>query len=611
VSDDIFTKRGIPLEIKEARPYTPWEVDDPAPVRAAYGGLGTNGLKFALDIAEQSPGYLIERYPPEGLGLEDIYPEFRPDNAVRTDRRRKWHQHVHEARTTGERDLSGKPPKGTPPEMLLAAEAPKRIPPKWGLSGKALRDHVNRGSIRYLLYDAAAGPLSGVDEARVTAALAAASEAALREVSNDSTQDELIEQVVAQSLKVGRPGVAVYGPVGVERKGIRTPPDQNPTEHCGIDRWDFHYHESWAKYVFPPSPLIDKTWTHDHQVKTRWHEHDLLTDRWLAKHIAAEHDGLAPARDWKHPHTRAREWSDGKLAEHLAKPAPAGHDGIDVDGEHTHTRRVKNKNSNLARRLDVHPLAMEKIRTAKVVFFVIEGCLKADSILAKGAAVFSVPSVSLWDCPELEAFAKTYLRDKEVVIVPDADWTDNQQVISQARLCRATLNRHGVARVHIAAPPVNGSGYPYRGKGVDDFLGDEGHGELGELQTVDFYLSPETKKAIDRLLERCTRTDQYVRDRTVLESMALFAGPTGRLPSSLGMVGRVIDIDRRLVGEAVKQLIAWGVLTTDDDLAIRRQYWSGLDWRYAPVIELAEPYRAQKDERRQLGDVVCGSLTTP
>jgi hypothetical protein len=254
---------------------------------------------------------------------------------------------------------------------------------------------------------------------------------------------------------------------------------------------------------------------------------------------------------------------------------------------------------------------MEKIRAAEVVFFVIEGCMKADSILAKGAAVFSVPSVSLWDCPELKRFTETYLNDKEVVIVPDADWAQKEQVISQTRLCHATLSRFGVGTVHIAAPPVDENGKPTRGKGVDDFLGKEGRGDLGELQTVDYVMSPETLEAIDRLVvQHCTRPDQATRNATVLESMAIFAGPTGVLPSSLGMVGRAMGLDRRRVGEAIKQLKIWGALTYDGDLAERRGYWSGkLEWPDAPPIIIAEQYRAQKDERRQLGDVVCGSFT--
>lgn len=356
MSEDIFTKRGISEEIWKARPYTRWETDDLDPVRAAYGGLGSAGLAFALRIAEQSPGYLIERFPPEGLGLDPIYPEFRPDNAVRTGWRR-WHQHVR-----------GNAQAGALWPMLL---------------GKPLSDHETRG-FGY-----------------------------------------------------------VYNADGfVEVK--RTP--KSPTDHLGINvpRSDFHYHEPWAKYVFPTAGRIDRTWTHDHRVK--WHDHEGYSDKWIARHVAAEHGGSEAAwHGQRHEHARA--WDEATPATHIAR----GHGAIDVDSEHLHTSRVKDKNSNLARRLDVHPAAMEKLRTAEVVFFAIEGCMKADAILAKGAAVFSVPSVSLWDCQELKAFVVAYLNGKEVVIVPDADWAANAQVVSQARLCHAALNRYGVARAHCRA----------------------------------------------------------------------------------------------------------------------------------------------------------------
>jgi hypothetical protein len=595
VPEDIFEKRGIPEEIWKARPYTPWKTDDLTPVRSAYGGLGKAGLAFALRIAEQSPGYLINRFPPEGLGLDPIYPEFRPDNAVITDDRPHRHLHLRDGMS---------PQKGI-------------VPARFVISGKSLRYHVNHGAIRYLLYDAAAGPLSGADEARVTAALAAAAEAALRKVSNDSRQDNLIEQIKALSLGVGRPGVAVYGPVG-EQQNIRTPPGQVVTEHCGMDCWYVHEHVSWAKYVFPIGDKVDETRWHDHHAI--WHDHEGRSDKWIAKHVAKQHFGSEAAwhgQEHRHPNSYDVVLGQRALARwhKLAVHIKYEHEGSDLDTEglHPHTWRVKDRSLNLARRLDVHPEAMKKIPTAEVVFFVIEGCLKADSILAKGAAVFSVPSVSLWDCKELKRFAETYLKDKEVVIVPDADWIDNREVVSQARLCHATLIRYGVARVHVAAPPVNWSGYPYRGKGVDDFLGIEGHGELEELQTLDHVLLPATKMAIDRLLERCTRSDQYSRNRDVIESMAIYAGPTGELPSSLGMVGRAMGLDGERVREAVGQFMAWGALSCEDggDLSSRRGYWTGeLEWSETPVIIIAEQYRAQRDEPHQLCDVVSGRIIT-
>ncbi|MFZ2055926.1 MAG: hypothetical protein WAV54_00765 [Acidimicrobiales bacterium] len=540
-SDDIFTKRGISEKIKERRPYIPWGEDNLDPVRAAYGGLGTAGLNFALRIAEQSPGYLIGRHPPEGLGLDPIYPEFRPKNAVRTDDRPHRHLHLRDGMS---------PQKGI-------------VPARFVISGKSLRDHVNHGSITYLLYDD-------------------------------------------------------HGICG-KQQNIRTPPGQIVTEHCGMDCWHVHEHVSWAKYVFPIGDKVDETRWHDHHAT--WHDHEGRSDKWIAKHVAEQHFGSEAAwhgQEHRHPNSYDVVLGQRALAKwhKLAVHIKYDHKGSDLDTEglHPHTSRVKDKSLNLARRLDVHPLAMDKIRSAEVVFFVIEGCLKADSILAKDAAVFSVPSVSLWDCQELESFAKAYLKDKEVVIVPDADWIDNREVISQARLCHATLDRYGVARVHIAAPPLNWSGYYYRGKGVDDFLGEEGHGKLGELQTLDFYLPENTKMEIDRLLKRCTRSDQRSRNETVIRSIAIYAGPNGELPSSLGMVARAMGFGYERSRKAVKQLMDWGALTCEDggDLSTRRGYWTGeLEWSETPAIIIAEQYRAHQAEPLPLGDVITGSLTTP
>ena len=564
--DDIFTERGIPPEIWERRPYTPWEKDEDDPIRAAYGGLGTAGLNFALKIAKQSPGYLINRFPPGGLGLDDIYPEFRPKNKVKASRS-IWHVHVY-THTQG-LTLDSEVEELVRP--YVRASRLETIP--WyvrTLSGQALEDHVKRG-FGYT-YDAN-GLIDGWEQ---------------------------------------------------------TPKD--PTDHLYPRDWgstDWHKHQAWAKYVFPSSPRIDDLYTHDH--RARWHDHEGHSDKWITAHVAKDHSDSDEA--WygqRHEHPRAPIDLNAQDREalikahaamiHIAKLAPAGHGGIDIAGEHEHTRRDKDKSLNLACRLDVHPLAMEKIRRAEVVFFVIEGCLKSDSILAKGAAVFSVPSVSLWDCQgktatgteELRTFVAAYLKGKEVVIVPDADWADNKQVRSQARLCRATLNRYGVESVHIAAPPVDENGKPTRGKGVDDFLGEVGHGELSELQTIDFYLLEETKALIKRLVRRSTRIEQVHRNGDVLESLALFAGPTGVLPSSMGMVARAMGTSRQRVTDAVNQLEAWGALSTDRPLVERRGYWTGkLEWSNAPVIEIAEQYRAHEAKRLPLGDVAIGSLTTP
>jgi hypothetical protein len=144
---------------------------------------------------------------------------------------------------------------------------------------------------------------------------------------------------------------------------------------------------------------------------------------------------------------------------------------------------VKNREVKLAQRLDVHPLAVDKIRRAEVVLFSIEGSLKGDSILSHGGAVFSVPSVGQWNADELEKFAKRYLRDKEVVIVCDADWFEKPEVASQARLCCGALKRFRVVeQVHIAAAPIDPSTKrPYLDKGGEEIKGVDDH--LGSGKT--------------------------------------------------------------------------------------------------------------------------------
>jgi hypothetical protein len=92
-------------------------------------------------------------------------------------------------------------------------------------------------------------------------------------------------------------------------------------------------------------------------------------------------------------------------AERYERHVAKHHDSADVDGPHAHTTKLPDSDENLARRLDVHPWAGALFDTAELVYFGIEGCLQADAILTAiireghKAAVFSVPSVTLWDAP--------------------------------------------------------------------------------------------------------------------------------------------------------------------------------------------------------------------
>jgi len=143
---------------------------------------------------------------------------------------------------------------------------------------------------------------------------------------------------------------------------------------------------------------------------------------------------------------------------------------------------------------------------------------------------------------------------------------------------------------------------------VDDFLG--AGGQLGDLETVDYYLPRATQVAISGLgIQHSTRQDQRIRNREVLSALAMFAGPVGEVPSSLGMIAKVMNRSRSAVSAAIRQLEVWGALTVEGDLDARRDYWRGwLEWNEAPVIVLADEFRAAGHSAR-LSEVLKVDLT--
>ncbi|MGA7420898.1 MAG: hypothetical protein WBW80_23145 [Acidimicrobiales bacterium] len=333
-------------------------------------------------------------------------------------------------------------------------------------------------------------------------------------------------------------------------------------DHHGVNTEEIHRHQDFAKYVFATVAKVDAWYQHDH------------------------------ATAWARSSGAVRE--DKRLA-HIAKRSC--HDGIAQEGPHWHPWRVKGPGA-MAKRIDVHPLAVPLLNRAQVVYFVIEGCIKADAVLADGGAVFSVPSVSLWDCDELQRFAAEYLLDRIVVIVPDADWTDKNAVINQARLCQAQLFRLGVLDVHIAAPP------PTFGekdtKGVDDFIGAGGH--LEDLLVVD---SEVPAGLHDYLAARTTRRDQTRRDEGVLWGLSAYTGPTGTLQAPLATVARVIGTHPMAVSRAVRSLERIGALTIDGDLSAKRGWFSHKwDWKERPSITLIPELRSSERPPQRLEELL-------
>jgi hypothetical protein len=356
--------------------------------------------------------------------------------------------------------------------------------------------------------------------------------------------------------------------------------DKSEDDHAGTNCEDVHKHQPRAKYLFPPAPTKDVPWPHDH-------------DEVFA--------GKAGKRD-----------------EHVSR----WHGGVDVAGRHVHSSKRKDESANYAKRIDIHPLALEKFEQAGWVFFVIEGCIKADAVLSTGEAVFSVPSVTLWDAPELPQFIEKYLRGKKVVIVPDADWFKNPVVKTQAMLCRSFLRRHGLEAL-VAAPPIEGVKDGI--KGVDDFLATDNSLEnlvvLDREVCVD-YLEWLNKQAPPKILSDgrkmyrplpgSQRRDGRKRSAEVIEALALHAGDDGTFRAPLRSLARVMDMHPRSVPRGLNDLLKTGAVTVDKPPATRSGVWHGnyydraLEWIDRPTITL-HPDLCAKEWYRPLGEYMKGT----
>ncbi len=210
----------------------------------------------------------------------------------------------------------------------------------------------------------------------------------------------------------------------------------------------------------PDSAVVEAVWEHRHSDRVG-RDGEPLSDASLDAHVnsknrADEHVGVG--------------WMDFHRHKDTAKYALAPESYVELFGE-----RVPFDDSI---RLDRNPLTdfAQPGRT----FFVIEGSLKGDAIVSQGEKAFSVPGVGMWHAPELALFALTYLRGPyPTIVVPDADWATNLEVVFHATACCEFLRSLGVL-AYIAAPPIE-AGH----KGVDDYLANGGTvDDLRVLQRV-------------------------------------------------------------------------------------------------------------------------------
>jgi hypothetical protein len=201
--------------------------------------------------------------------------------------------------------------------------------------------------------------------------------------------------------------------------------------------------------------------------------------------------------------------------------------------------------------------------------------------------VFSVPSVGQWDAPELQAFAEMYLAGKTTIVVPDADWHANPDVLTQALLCRSFLRRFGLEAV-VAAPPAE-AGY----KGVDDFLG--AGGSLDDLVVI----GREMPDAFDQWVQdQRGRSDGLSRDANVLQNVALHAADDGTIRKDVRMLAKIMDTHPMTVSRGIASLAERGAIAIEGSLVTRpptrkrgtggRWYRTEEDWEERPTIIVRE-----------------------
>jgi hypothetical protein len=329
---------------------------------------------------------------------------------------------------------------------------------------------------------------------------------------------------------------------------------------------------------------------------------------WTPAQISDEDIDLLPIAELQKMNVRGRHRHKTLPKQYCFPPSPKV-DTICPDGT---VQRLADKNVNYASRLDVHPWAVPMLRESEYVFFGIEGCLKADAILTAilvtgaPASVFSVPAVWLWfNAHELGPFVDRYLRDKIVVIVPDADWFHKPSVAEAALYCCQILRGLGVT-ARVAAPPVEN--LPEI-KGVDDHLA-AGH-TLDDL----IVMRRARPRGLGLRNGHGNRRDAMRRNMKIHLNVAMYADGHGRVRASYRALARRMGVPRSRVDDAAAELIACGAWSIEGSLEIVVNKYGVERFVHSPTITIhpdlrfgeLEPlrlanWRASRRETDELAD---------
>src|SRR5829696_175766 len=134
--------------------------------------------------------------------------------------------------------------------------------------------------------------------------------------------------------------------------------------------------------------------------------------------------------------------------------------------------------------LDVNPLMLEEVRHGGSDLWLTEGCKKVDSLTSR--CLPTVGIIGVWNFAEPGSKGKTplscwdhvQLRDRQVIIVYDADARTNANVQEALRRLVAMLEKLGAVVLVVYLPAVNGDGKA----GVDDYLA--AGGTVAELRLM-------------------------------------------------------------------------------------------------------------------------------
>jgi hypothetical protein len=409
-------------------------------------------------------------------------------------------------------------------------------------------------------------------------------------------------------------------------------------DHFGKRTNKPHLHVDPGKYLFVPNSKVAEPYGHDHQN---------YTAKRLARHLWQDHE-------WPEVrYTDSKRTPSDPMSRELLKLMHGAHGGKHIDEsrfpprrgprggrgrtvvghpeiDEWHEHETKRDRHFYAKRLSSHPMGFERIAKADFVCFAFEGELKEAALVSAGWATFSCPAVGMWDAPELDAFVHNHLIGKLVLIIPDSDALQNENVIMQTMLAKERLNFLGALAATVIPTPEQRACKLHGQKrsdkrGVDDYLADGGRVEDMTWFTrepgtdLSDWLQEHDKRSPSGRMPRRNRIDH---DAVILRHLTMIANKDGETGTSLHSAARyvrpeleqlraeegkppfkshefaVVDVER-----AVERMDkVYGAIEGFDTLADRRMKREHDEW--SGELTVHPDLRARDDDTRSVADLL-------